>query len=139
MAAACVYWLGDPRKGSVEYHKRRYLAALTPSLIQPLVDDMPWRIQEPFRNRQTRHIEFHRQALIDAGYLAQKVYIVSNRPPFNVATSLLTTQQMLNTNTDRAAFHVIRYVSSNSITIVGPPGQIHQWDELVRAADVLKD
>jgi len=100
---------------------------------------MPWRIQEAFRDRQTRHIEFHRQALIDAGFYGQKVYFVSNRPPYDVALTLLKSMTMMNTNTDPAAFHTIRYVNSNSVTIVGPPGQIHRWDELVRDADVLKD
>ena len=131
IGAAGVYWFANPRKGGVEYHKQGYLEALAPSMIPPLIHDM----MPSFRERQTRRVEFHLQALIDAGYLGQKVYLVSNRPPFDIATNLLTKMATMNTNTEAAAFHHIRHVKSNSVTIVGPPAQLHQWDEWVRDAD----
>jgi hypothetical protein len=135
LIASVVYWTARPRKGNVEYHQRRYLAALRPSALEPLVEKMPWGVQEAFRDRQVHHIEFHRQALIDAGYLGEKAYPVSNRPPHEVANSILLKLSTTNPRPRTAGFFLIRFVDDQSITIVGPREQMDGWDELVREAE----
>jgi hypothetical protein len=86
------FFFSQPKKGSVEWHKRKYVAALD---YQPLVMRAHnlWRgirgkpdayvyfyLDENEREKERRAvIERHQRALIDAGYFERREFPLSNR------------------------------------------------------------
>ena len=70
------YLFSQPRNGTVEYHKRKYLQTGVPRWA--LAKGVPSIVRGFYERRFSREVEFHRSALIDAGYLAESVFVISN-------------------------------------------------------------
>jgi hypothetical protein len=77
-----VYVLSALKDRSVEYHKNAFLNAHTSGRrIEQILARVSPRWASAYRKRKVDRIPFHRQALIDTGYLANKTYLISNRHP----------------------------------------------------------
>ena len=79
------YFLSQPRKGTVEYHKRKYAEAWeaeVPAWV--LKKGVPGVVKEFYQRRRTHQLDFHRNALIDSGYLKQSVFVISNSAALSV-------------------------------------------------------
>ncbi len=118
------FLVSQPKRGTVEWHKREYKAAFEPGIldIEFLADRIPGAMQTAYWLRREKRIEIHRQALIEAGYFGEKVFIVTNRPPRKVAFAVWRTIhfEFLKTN-DLAGIPIIRGIGSNSVRIVAQP------------------
>jgi hypothetical protein len=121
----------QPRKGTVDYHKRKYLQAGVPQWA--LVDGVPAFVRDFFERRFTHEFEFHTRALIDGGYLRESVFVVSNASPGNV----MRTVQM------RLPKHIREFTSMtcfasnpNAITVIAPRERIDEIGEAIRKSDV---
>jgi len=129
-----VFFVLQPKKGSVEWHKRKYLEAYDTGVLAALVvdrgmnavDRMHWKFKR-------KRIEFHRQALIDAGFFEQKQFVFSNRPPREAIRQVLSNSVAAFTNTtDLLEFPVIREITTNSITVVAQGRVMREFKEPVR-------
>jgi hypothetical protein len=131
-------WLSQPKRGSVEYHKREYQAAFRKGALGELVldrgvsaiDRIDWR----FRRKR---IDFHRDALIAAGYFEQKEFIFSNRGPRDGLRALLAEFDTTFTNgTDILACPIIRRMTPNGVVIAGEKSVMRQVEGAVQKIDV---
>jgi len=86
--AGALYFGTQPKKGTVEWHKKEYLRARkeletgVPAWV--LKKGVPGIMRKFYERRFTRQLDFHRTALIDSGYLKQSVFVVSNSSPLSV-------------------------------------------------------
>src|SRR6185503_5712613 len=79
-AGVLLFALSQPKRGSVEWHKREYEAATQGSLKFRL-KNLWWQIRgEDRRSRMiSEERNEHQQALIHLGYLEQREFVISNR------------------------------------------------------------
>lgn len=141
VAAFLVSQLSGPKRGTVEWHKREYLKAYKSGMLAMFVDNhAPAGLQDAYWSRRHKRIEFHRQALIDAGVLGERVFIVSNRPPREVAKAFYEKMYdvFVYTN-DPMSIPGIRDIGPDSVTVVGLADQMDKWNELIRKADVAEN
>ena len=77
---ALVWLVTQPKKGSLEWHKREYEAAAQGSLTFRL-KNLWWQIRGEDRRSRVISEERneHQQALIHLGYLEQREFVISNR------------------------------------------------------------
>jgi len=81
------YLLSQPRRGTVEYHKRKYAEAGMPEWV--LKKGVPAVLQNLYERRFVREFEFHRSALIELGYLERRLFVVTNRTPLEIVGALV--------------------------------------------------
>src|SRR5688572_21947965 len=67
------YFAGQPRKGSLEYHKKKYLEEQK-RLSHPWVERfaVPSIVRKFYFERCDKRRKFHQRALINEGYLAER-------------------------------------------------------------------
>ena len=126
-----VYVLSQPRKGSVEYHKRKYLQAGVPDWTRK--NGIPAGVRRFYLRRFGRELEFHRGALIDAGYLKERVLLVSNCSPFKVVQAA-----EIELSENIAEFTSIAWDTpdTNAISVIAPAEWIEKIAHAIRKADL---
>jgi hypothetical protein len=130
--------LSQPRTGTIEYHKKEYVAAFRKGALADLVVDRGVTAADrlDWKSRR-RRIEFHRDALISAGFFEQKEFILSNRPPRDALRKLLADFARVFTNeTDVLGAPLIRGITTNRVIIAGEARVMREVERLVREADV---
>ena len=125
-----------PKRGSVEYHKREYVKASEDGFFGAFLTRGRGPVQRWYSRRETERKEFHRQALIEAGYLGEKVFVISNRAPINVLPELTRSMFDAFTMQDEAGYPVVRTFTTSNITVVGLSNEMHKWDDVIRKVDV---
>jgi hypothetical protein len=125
------YLFSQPRKGTVEYHKRRYAEVGVPEWV--LKKGIPAVVVDFYKHRYGREFEFHRSALIDAGYLNERVFAVSSCSPDRAVRAVY----------DSLSKSALEFVSmawptpdTNMITIIAPRKSMEEIGEAIRRADV---
>jgi hypothetical protein len=127
------YVLSQPRKGTVEYHKRKYLEAGVPQWA--LVKGVPGFVRHFYERRFSHAFEFHRRALIDGGYLRESVFVVSNASAGNVMRTVQTQlPEYIREFTSMTWFAS----DPNAITVIAPRERIDEIGEAIRKTDVLE-
>jgi hypothetical protein len=128
--AAAVYLGTQPKKGSVEWHKREYENHMQRLAGKRTLFD---RIRSVFglARRPDRHME-HRRALIDLGYLEEREIILTNNPEgFSQALVQWATNEF--PQSWLWAFGV----RSNSVMFLrAERHNMKKWEEAVRRIDV---
>src|SRR5688572_20585371 len=77
--AVGAYLLSQPRNGSLEYHKRKYLAASRAGKWQGWIKkNGPISLGAALDRRAMKVLAHHRRALIGLGYLEHRTVVVSN-------------------------------------------------------------
>ena len=75
------YVLSQPRRATVEYHKKEYLEAHEMGPVAEWITlHAPMAVHDLLWTPRKKRIDFHRNALLELGYLAQREFSVSNRP-----------------------------------------------------------
>ncbi|MCI0745411.1 MAG: hypothetical protein L0Y58_08410 [Verrucomicrobia subdivision 3 bacterium] len=138
IAALLVSELPGPKRGTVEWHKKEFENGRRLTWIGTIVRRCPARLRHSYVESRYKRWLFHRQALIDVGYFEEKAFIVSNRPPHEVANALWLTRHEWSTNS-LVGIPSIRVDRSNSVMIVALPNQMRRLEELVRQADVAEN
>jgi hypothetical protein len=125
------YFLSQPRKGSVEYHKREYLRINKRGSSVPWVDrrSVPHIVGSFYGWRLSRQSDFHYSALIEAGYLRKSVFMISNSPALDVL-------QAARIEWPPHVIEIIRISwDTNRITITAPSDWIEKLGPAIREAD----
>ena len=135
---AGVYLFSQPRIRSVEHHKEEYLKG--PGAVHRWVDNhhLP-AISEWFWQRFEARKEFHYRALIELGYLEERVFGLFNHfsgPNDEMHSFFIHVRHLVNENTNITTdFSRILNIQTNSIRIVGLPEEMGHWAEIVGEAD----
>jgi hypothetical protein len=122
------YLVSQPRKGTVDYHKKEYLYRVR------VLETMPGKrypafVENFLLKRHTKQGVFHYRELLRAGYFEDRVFTLSNRSPY---TAVRIGQYL--TNTDERLLAVIS-VSSNAVKIRAPREAAAEVEVAVRIFD----
>ena len=140
------YLLWEPKEGSVEWHKRKYRETQnfymnwsryprldsiyrkltgTSRPVRRLTCDQVTNLQE--------QMNVSRQALVEAGYLTERTFALSNRS-FKVVAHTIQGSSIGVIRRRYPNFTRFNY-GSNTLTVVGFAEDMPKWEELVRKAD----
>jgi len=138
------YLLSQPSKGSVEYHKEKYREAYewsnpTRDAQTPVVDwiilHAPDAVNRFFWRRNRKRIDFHRNALLEAGYLVQRDFVVSNRPASDLASDLRKMSYVF-TDTNDVAGIPFFWSATDGVRVRARASDIAKWEDVIRRFDV---
>jgi hypothetical protein len=132
----CFYVLCPPRKGSVEYHKKRLLEADKVGAVAVWLNEnpVPQMVRNLYWERKGNQVEFHRRALIDAGYLMERVFVISNSWASEVISAArIELQDAFTDNTYR--FTVLWETGTNAVGVLGPADAMEKIGHAIRDAD----
>jgi hypothetical protein len=131
-----VYVVLQPEKGTVEYHKKEYVKASEDGLFGTFLTRGEGPLQRWYSRREQESKELHLQALIDMGYLCQKVYVISNCAPIDVLPQLTRLMFDAFRMEDEAEYPVVRTFTTSNMTVVARPDELNKWDDVIRQVDV---
>jgi hypothetical protein len=132
----------QPKEGSIEWHKRKYLAAedkmrgrtwFTPVAnayhkVTGTVRSLPVRDAGEMQLLHSER-ENHRTALVELGYLVQRTFLVSNSP------AVVGNRVIRSPGVPGGRYSLIT-VSSDDIKITAPPADMPKWERLIRQMDL---
>jgi hypothetical protein len=126
------YVFSPPKERTVEWHKEQYGKANTKTPVTQLMKlgVVPRTIRQGYFRRAEERAALHWQALVDAGYLSQRVVAVSNHP---VLPRLWKDISDTFTN-DTLTFTTIRRTNFN-LTVTAPAEAIDRIEEIIRKDD----
>jgi hypothetical protein len=132
-----VFLFSQPKNGSVEYHKRKYKEIeFSRTFIERVSYRGPRWLYDAYWSQKKKHIDFHRKALLRAGYLRERDYVISNAEPYVVlhafAVALADRRVSWPVHTELSTL-------SNGLTqirVSTSTNQLDKLDEVVREADV---
>ena len=141
-SGTAVFFFSQPKKGSVEWHKREYLAAVdriygntlmgkirrfgTPLIPVPI----PATPESEYRN--LRH---HRAALIESGFLQEKEFVISNTNTLKVLTNITAKLYPLKEDDPFTEGGLAVREGQTMIVVIGLPGEMAKFEELIRKAN----
>ena len=136
-----VFVIVRPKKGSVEYHKKAFLEAhYTEPWVHNILARAPKELRSAYFRRKEDEIDFHRRSLVELGFLAEQVFVISNQPTGQVADLLRfeVAVQGGSLYSGQINFAVVREETTNSIRVIGLRNRMDELVELVRKCDVPK-
>jgi hypothetical protein len=153
VTGAGVYALSQPR--SVQYHRRAYIEECCGRAGTMLWRDTLESISPDYSAaRHLERIERHESVLLNAGFLEERTFVISNRPPYGAMDSMISgwfgrfrTEPMGLAPLSEGGFlllakgHVIartRTQGSNAVVVVGAKDGMQKWEELAREVDVAE-
>jgi hypothetical protein len=137
------YMLSLPRKGTVEWHKREYLAAMNGPSISERVKRTARRLMGRAHSfgvsgERLNRIRQHQSALIELGFLERRELALTNLPyipvkqlqwsVFSGATGRIPP--------DRLRFSQFSATSAEVLTVIAPPQDMPILEGLIRKLDV---
>jgi hypothetical protein len=141
------YLLSQPKKGSVEYHKARYLRASYresgSDWRSRLARWLAVRTQIPAflpdQEERAQEVAFHRNALVRLGYLSERMIPFTNtsvEQAFSKSFSNLT-----NWPTEADPRLVDLFFNrlgeqTNAVVVIAPTSSIQSWEDYLRKFDV---
>jgi len=131
VAGTCGYVLSQPKKGSVEWHKKQYKrAAGTPG---KWIGVAPGFVRETWLKRRADNLRFHREALVESGYLTRREFTVSNVSPAAYSGVGQVVRWLVRNGDD---FLWAVWTDTNVVTVTAPAAAMKKAGELIQAADV---
>ena len=137
VAVVCIgaYVLSRPRKGSVEYHLAGIKAARG-GLVARMARRSPLGIRTLYKDWRSDQLTWHRGALVQAGYLIERDFLVTN-----VSADIAAQELRAATYDDpRSAgdwdFMEIRWVSADNVRAIGTTNLVKLWEEMIPKIDV---
>jgi hypothetical protein len=135
------YALSPPKEGSVEWHKRQYLALRYPKVPLKERIEVLWagvRGRILFKcsigdGSEPRALLTHVRALEQLGYLRRRVVILTNASPGEAMASLITGAH--DAMPDGHIWHV-EPAGMDSVLLLYPRKDNKIWEGLIREADV---
>jgi len=131
-------YVSRPRLRSVEYHKKQFLDAhYSGQVAQWIVPRGPRALLVAYFRRKEEQINFHRGALIELGYLGERVFVISNRPSWEVENALrFSLDAVFTAVAPHVNFAAVVESTTNSVRVVAPVNEMHKWDDMIRKLDV---
>jgi hypothetical protein len=148
-----VYLSTQPKKGTVEWHKREYFSTLERVYGQRLIDRVRqatyrktgWAWVRPTQMLDQREqlrakIESHRTALVASGYIVEHTFPLTNVSAFKDTVLAKRPNQGGAWKRDMRPFLtcVIKLSHEGSVSVIGPPEDMGFWQNAIRQADVPK-
>ena len=132
------YLLSQPRKGSLEFHKRKYREATKWRPWQQwFVDNAPHGLVEKYERRRNADLQSHVDALFALGYWQLGVFTLSNEVDTTSEKRFWTLNTMF-TN-DPLKGEGITAVRSNSVRVVALSENLSKWEDAIRDLDVPRN
>ena len=146
-----VYFLSQPKQGTVEWHKREYFSTLERVYGQRLIDRVRqatyrktgWAWVRPtqmldHREQLRAKIESHRAALVASGYIVEHKFPLTNVSAFKDTVLAKRPNQGGAWKRDTRPFLtcVIKLSHEGSVSVIGPPEDMGFWQNAIRQADV---
>jgi hypothetical protein len=150
MIGVVVLMISQPKEGTVERHKREYLAAIDRIIAKdvgnrftgfaarrtgmPLLLDTTGAELQP----DIAALETHKKVLCDSGVLAERTFLLTNLPPAQMALMAAGGARRI-VDPKRMRFVVFKADpnwATNQLTVVCARGDIVKFEELIRKADV---
>jgi hypothetical protein len=139
VAVVCVgaYLLSRPKKGSVEYHVAGIKAARA-GLLARMARSSPLGIRTLYKDWRSHQLTYHRGALVQAGYLIEKDFIVAN-----VSADIVAQELRVATYDDPRSvgdwdFMEIRWLNGDNVRAVGTTNLVKLWEEMIPKIDVVR-
>ena len=88
----------------------------------------PKVLQEVYWRPKHRRIDFHLNALLEAGYVERRVFVVSNRPARAIGIKII--------DEDFAGVPCFTLVGTNRIEVLARGSEMGRWEGVIRKADV---
>jgi hypothetical protein len=95
LIALVIFFVSEPKKGSVEDHKRGLKAAAT---NWGWIRSMPDFVRDLYQRRQIKRWNLHWQALVEAGYLTERDFTLPNGWSSEVADVVWSAASQVFTN-----------------------------------------
>jgi hypothetical protein len=145
VSGVVAFFVSQPKKGSVEWHKREYLAAMNHWMGRSLGDRVKQLSAKVFgvpgpelgRGRWSK-VEFHRKALIEVGYLEERTFRLSNAVPKRVFAVVMKAAENVIPEERRGLVTIMSGGNrpTSPVAIICPRQDTAKWEELIRKADV---
>ena len=130
-----VIFFSQPKKGSVEWHKREYLRARDWGRVEQWIEiNAPYNLRKAQADRKAKRTEIHLKALFELGYFEERVFVLSNSLTKERGNAFWTLHHVF-TN-DVLDVSGIKDMGTNTVTVVGLREEMPQWQEAVRKMDV---
>jgi len=128
------YVFSQPRKGTVEYHKQKYVEAVTLGAFGVWLKEhpVPDFVRNEYAGWKYRRMQFHQQSLVDARYLTQTVFVVSNRVAV-IAGARLNLSSALSEADYR--FTSLWDATTNTVAVLGPTHCMQIIAQTIRDSD----
>jgi hypothetical protein len=126
---ACLF--SQPSRGTLEYHKREYVKAFKGGTLGTILKSGPRVLRDAYLRHRQQRMDFHREALLELGFLERRVFVLSNTvPDLNMFAAVFI-------NSD-PAFGAARScaISGKSVVVVVPADEMPGWEKAVREYDV---
>ena len=126
-----VFFVLQPKNGSVEYHRRRYIDAYQGWVWdQELANRVRKIAGRPTRwQTATNRMNYHEQALIRLRYLDERTVIVSNVPPEKVRGAVYKAR-------NQSELLRVEIRETNKVRIVATTQDLPRLEKVARMADV---
>jgi len=132
-----VYFLSQPRKGTVEWHRRGYSETFHRGrAAAKLMEVGPHFVSEIYFEHQAKKRRFHESALVSAGFLGVKEIPVTNRAPRAFSRDLIEELKQQARTADEIGVPISMRTRSNTVTVVAATSLLTNLDVLVRKLDV---
>jgi hypothetical protein len=131
------YVLSQPKKGTVQYHKRELAKAV--AMTGNWIEWSPDFLQERYWGWRLKRVRFHWDALVEAGYLTQREFPVPSRRPRYVGDSVRAAATQVFTNESDITLRVLhmQVVSENALLVTAPAEAMNKLAEMIREADAV--
>ena len=129
--AGAVYVGTEPRKGTVEWHKRGYLGQFHSPIRQWIVEHTPDRMSQAIETSRYRRMEHHWAALVRLDFIRETLVVVSNSPASVISKVI---PEKVKPCDDLRFFSY--ELGTNSISLWCTEERIGAWQDLIRQADV---
>jgi hypothetical protein len=124
------YVLWPLRKGTLEYHKKQCIEEFYETgLLGRINEHGPRLFRGAYLTRRQARLNFHRQALLDLGFLQKRVFVLSNVAPDHSMFWLLSPMS-------DPAFGGARTIIGNSVVIIAPSDEMPVLEDAVRKFDI---
>ncbi len=140
-----VYFLSQPKKGTLEYHKRGYLAAANGPSISERIKRTGRSIMGKanvfagISGERLNRMRRHQSALIELGFLERRDLVLTNLPHMAPVKQLqwsVFSEATPRIPPDRLRFSQFSVTTAEVLTIIAPRQDMPTLEELIRKADV---
>ena len=139
VSGIAAYVLSQPRKGTLEYHQKGFLRANNSWLLAKwLAKPGMSRLNRAYWQYKAERAEFHRQGLIELGFLQTRTFVLSNSQPYEVIRQLHTDSGAPLLYNPDLAYCEFAEASSNCVQAVGTASVMNRCAEVIRSLELSR-
>lgn len=137
-----IFFTSQPRKGSVAWHKKEYLAAVKTLFRIRSTDRLRKRMglpKESIDATQSRRLKFglteHQRTLLESGYLIERRFVISNRPVSVVHGEMAAIWLALLKSGHELFTWLHTNTAANAVSVIGRAEDLPFWEDAIRRSD----